>query len=203
MDLNKKEKQKRFVNFLVDMYDFLAFVVFALWIVFFVKFFIFTPFTVVGHSMEPNIHNGDFLIVNEITPKLNDYNFKRWQIIIFAPPGSKIDYIKRIVGLPWEIVKLMSWNVYICKKFWTWESCKKLNESYLPKWVRTEAKCGINTFYVKSWTYFVLWDNREHSTDSRCCFGVWCYSWANYLVPKQNIIWIPFLRISNWKVYFY
>ncbi len=187
---------------LLEIYDFVAFVIFAAGIIFFIKFFILTPFTVVWHSMEPNIHNGDFLIVDEITPKIKK-ELSRWQIIIFAPPGKDIDYIKRIIGLPWDIVKIMSGSVYICHRYSTGESCNKLSEPYLPESVKTKAKCWINTFYVESGTYFVLGDNREHSTDSRCCFGQACYSGASYLVPKENIIWIPRLRISWLKVYFY
>ena len=203
--ISSMEQKQKFKVLLLEIYDFIAFVVFALGIVFLIKYFIFTPFTVVWHSMEPNIHNGDFLIVNEIWPRLNDYKFKRWDIIIFAPPGQNVDYIKRIIWLPWETVKIISGYVYICKDklSGTWLVCKKLDEKYLPNWTITKTPCKINTFYVKPWTYFVLGDNRMHSTDSRCCFGVWCYSWASYLVPKQNIIWVPILRISDWKIYFY
>jgi hypothetical protein len=50
----------------------------------------------------------------------------------------------------------MSGKVYICHDYSTGQSCKQLEEPYLPKNVVTEANCGITTFYVKSGTYFVL-----------------------------------------------
>ena len=203
--LEEKEKEEqisRLKIWILEIYDLISFIIFALGFVLFIKYFIFTPFNVVGHSMEPTVHNGDFLIVNEITPRLKK-QLHRWQIVIFSPPWKDIDYIKRIIGLPGEIVKIMSGSVYICHKNWSWMNCKKLKEPYLATWTITKPTCWIDTFYVKSWTYFVLWDNREHSTDSRCCFSVGCYSWASYLVPKENIIWIPLLRITKWQLQWY
>jgi signal peptidase I len=76
--LSKKEEEQksRLKKIILEFYDIISFFVFALGLILFIKYFIFTPFTVVGQSMEPTIHNGDFLIVDEITPRIKD-NFKR------------------------------------------------------------------------------------------------------------------------------
>jgi signal peptidase I len=71
--LEEKEKEEqisRLKIWILEIYDLISFIIFALGFVLFIKYFIFTPFNVVGHSMEPTVHNGDFLIVNEITPRL-------------------------------------------------------------------------------------------------------------------------------------
>jgi hypothetical protein len=64
----------------------------------------------------------------------------------------------------------------------------------LPDNFWTDTRCGINDFKVINW-YFVMWDNRSFSTDSRCCFGLDCYVWASYEVPYANIIWKVYLRM--------
>lgn len=187
-------KYKKIILFLFEN---ISFFIFALWVVFFIKYFLFTPFTVVWQSMYPNIKNWDILLVEKITPFFKK-NYERWQIVIVAPPWKDIDFIKRIIWLPWEIVKLIDWKVYICKSE---SDCFLYKEEYLPENTKTYPKCWIDVFYIDKDSYFVLWDNRENSTDSRCCFGIWCYSWVLYTVKKENIVWIPILRFSQWKFY--
>ena len=186
---NKISWQKKI---LLDLIDISAFLIFITWIILFIKFIIVSPFTVIWQSMEPNFHEKDFLIVDKVSPKISDV--KRWDVIIFMPPGVDVPYIKRVIGLPWEIVKIKNWKVYICKKDSKWEECKELKEPYLKRWEVTKPTCGISEFVVTGW-YFVLWDNRNHSTDSRCCFRLGCFSGASYVVPKENIVWKPLLKI--------
>ncbi|USN54281.1 MAG: signal peptidase I [Candidatus Peribacteria bacterium] len=49
----------------------------------FIRFFVFNPYTVVGQSMEPDFHQGDFIIVDKITPKFG--SLERGDIIVFVP----------------------------------------------------------------------------------------------------------------------
>jgi signal peptidase I len=165
----------------------LSFFVFILWLVLFVRFFIFNPYTVIWQSMSPTYHQNDFIIVDKIS---NTYS--RWDIIVFVPPWKDIPYIKRIIWLPWETIKINNWNVLICDKE---NNCEKLIENYLPFDLKTINKCGITEFDITEWTFFVMWDNRNHSTDSRCCFSIWCYSWSEYLLPDSHIIGKVLFRI--------
>lgn len=191
--INQPAQTKWLKYFFMELFDLVSFLVFVGWIVLFIRFFIFNPYTVVWQSMEPTFDEKDFIIVDKITPKIN--HFKRWDVVVFVPQWKEVPYIKRVIGLPWETVKLSDDKVLVCKSSISWQSCSQLDESYLPKDEVTKAACGISEFIVTSWSYFVLWDNRNHSTDSRCCFGLWCYSGASYLVSENDIIWKVYVRI--------
>jgi signal peptidase I len=88
---------------------------------------------------------------------------KRGDIVIFKSPKNKdIDYIKRVIGLPGEHVRLSSSTVYI--------NGKALSEPYLPPRTVTApgAFLGENKeITVQTGDYFVCGDNRPHSSDSR------------------------------------
>ncbi len=188
------EKSKRtFRDFLLDLFDLVTFFVFVWWIVLFIRFFLFNPYTVVWQSMEPTFDEKDFIIVDKISHKVNWY--KRWDIVVFVPEGKEVPYIKRVVWLPWETVKIQDGKVYICTSSSGWQNCNVLEESYLPSDLKTTTTCGITEFNVTDNAYFVMWDNRNHSTDSRCCFGLGCYSGSTYLAREQDIIWKVSIRL--------
>ena len=173
-----------------DLFDMISFFVFVGWIVLFIRFFIMNPYTVVGASMFPTFHDSDFIVVDKITPRFGQ--LQRGDVIVFVPPGKAIPYIKRIVWLPGETVKLQDNNVIICSKD---KNCTTLDESkYLSGDIKTEARCGISDFVVDTWWYFVMGDNRDFSTDSRCCFGLECYQGSSYEAPFNNIIGKVYIR---------
>jgi signal peptidase I len=182
-------KKTKIVEFLKDIFDIIAFLVFVGWIVFFIRFYLFNTYTVVWQSMEPTFHEKDFIIVDKITQKF--WKLERWDIIVFVPPGKTIPYIKRIVWLPWETVTIKRNTVEICSTDDS-NQCMVLDESYL-SWIKTEGRCGIDTFVVENWL-FVMGDNRQFSTDSRCCFWLDCYEWSSYEVPFDHIIGKVYLR---------
>ncbi len=181
----------KFKYFLLDLFDMISFLVFVGGIVLFIRFFVANPYTVVWASMAPTFSENDFIIVDKITPRLSQ--LQRGDVIVFVPPGKNIPYIKRIVWLPGETVKIINNGVEICKKDNDIEQCNTLPESYL-SWVNTEARCGISEFSIDSWGLFVMGDNRWFSTDSRCCFGLDCYEWSTYEVPFDHIIGKVYLR---------
>lgn len=181
----------KFKYFLLDLFDMISFLVFVGWIVLFIRFFVANPYTVVGASMSPTFEENDFIIVDKITPRFSD--LKRGDVIVFVPPGKTIPYIKRIIGLPGETVKIKSNRVEVCTTQDAGEQCNTVDESYLTWSVSTEARCGIDTFTVKDWL-FVMWDNRWFSTDSRCCFWLDCYEGSTYEVPFDHIIGKVYLR---------
>ncbi len=195
IDIIEEKEKSPLKNFLINVFDIVAFLVFVLGIVLIIRIFLFNPFTVVGDSMDPTFKESDFIVIDKVSPRFSDY--ERWDIIVFLPPWKNVNYIKRIVGMPWETVKLNDWYVYICKNDDTWKNCERLKEDYLPEQWQTKAECWINEFHVWSWSYFVLWDNRNQSTDSRCCFGLWCFEWTqkNYTLQESDMLGKVFVRI--------
>ena len=80
---------------LFDVFDLISFLIFVLGIVLFIRFFIFNPYTVVGQSMDPTFHQGDFIIVDKITPRIGE--IERGDIIVFVPENREVPFIKRVI----------------------------------------------------------------------------------------------------------
>jgi signal peptidase I len=128
-----------------------------------VRYYLIQPFYVKGASMEPNFHDHEYLIIDEIS-----YRFKtpiRGQVIVFRYPKNPQEYfIKRLIALPGEEVQIKDGKVII------YNSEKPegftLNESYLPASLETLDNNGAK-IEVGANEYFVLGDNRNASKDSR------------------------------------
>lgn len=181
----------RLVEILFDIFDMVSFLVFVWGIVLFVRFFVANPYTVVGASMYPTFEENDFIVVDKVTSRFGQ--LERGDVIVFVPPGKTIPYIKRVAWFPWETIKLKDDGILVCNIENNVENCEVLDQSYLPEGTRTEARCGLTDFKITNWL-FVMWDNRWFSTDSRCCFGLDCYSGSSYEVPYENIIWKVYIR---------
>ena len=146
---------------LLAIYEILKTVVFVLITAFIIRTFLFQPFVVEGSSMEPTMHNSQYLIVDKLTYNLT--NPKRGEVIVFAAPDmSGADYIKRVIGLPGETVNIKDNKVYI--------NGKELDQSFLPSdfktYIGNDATTSLET-KLNADQYFVMGDNREHSHDSR------------------------------------
>ena len=133
-------------------------VILSLVVVLPIRYFLFQPFLVKGQSMEPNFHERDYLIIDQISYRFRDP--KRGEVIVFKSPHSPSHkYIKRIIGLPGETVEIKDGKIRI--------SGVNLNESeYLPDFVFTDNK-GFEKITLGENEYFVLGDNRVLSSDSR------------------------------------
>ena len=179
-------------NSVLDFFDIFAFLIFIAGIAGVIRFFIFMPYTVEWASMAQTFHDKDFIVVDKITPKYSTLH--RWDVVVFIPPGKDIPFIKRIIGVAGETIKIDGGKVYVCQTADIKNSCELLTEKYLWEDTQTEAKCGVNTFEVKEW-FLVMGDNRWYSTDSRCCFGLGCVSGTNYTITQDRIIWKVFAKI--------
>ena len=157
-------------------------VVIALAIVIPIRYFLFQPFLVVGQSMEPNFHNSDYLIVDEFSYRLRAP--ARGDVIVFRPPMDESEYyIKRIIGLPGEKVAIKNDKVTVSKN----GKSETLSENgYLPYPFNVP---DFPATFVKKGEYFVMGDNRMHSSDSR--------SWG--LLPRQDIVGRVIFRILPLK----
>ena len=150
---------KKFFEFISEI---LKTVIIALLIVLPIRYFLFQPFIVQGHSMEPNFFPKDYLIVDEISYRFREP--KRGEVIVFSfPQNPSQKHVKRIIGLPGETIKIGNGKVIISKDSKTFV----LDETeYLSQTLTTRAR-GFETITLKEDEYFVLGDNRENSYDSR------------------------------------
>lgn len=138
-------------------------VIISLAIILPIRYFVIQPFMVDGASMEPNFYDKQYLVINEISYRFNEPN--RGEVVVLKnPQNTKEFYIKRIIGLPGEEIKIESGQVYIKK-----EGSKKFIQidefDYLPE--DTETFGNISNLKLKENEYFVLGDNRRNSKDSR------------------------------------
>ncbi len=145
-----------------------------------IRYFIAQPFIVSGSSMEPTFHTGEYLVINELS-----YHFsapQRGDVIVFKYPKDNTQYfIKRIIGLPGETVKIEDNKVVITNA--THPSGFVLDEKYLPPG-DTTFPVGNNLATLGTDEYFVLSDNRLASSDSRF--------WGP--VPKNDLVGKVFIR---------
>lgn len=152
-------------------------VLIALIIVLPIRMFVFQPFLVKGDSMKPNFHNGDYLIIDELSYRFREP--KRGEVIVFKFPGDLSQrYIKRIIGLPGETVDFQNNTLTISKG----EEMISIHESYIPNSFETR---GISRLTLQNEEYFMLGDNRMYSLDSR--------AWG--ILPKKDIIGKVFVRV--------
>jgi signal peptidase I len=131
-----------------------------------------------GSSMEPNLHNGQRLLINKIAYK----NPERGDVIVFPPPhiaNSDKDFIKRVIGLPGELIEIKDGVVYV--------NDLPLDEPYIVD----DAGIDMVLKAIPDDEYFVLGDNRSNSSDSR---GGWT-------VPGEDIVgkaWLSIWPPSDW-----
>ncbi len=140
-------------------------------------------FIVEGPSMQPNFHTGQVLVVSRL-----NYMFsppQRGEIVIFNAPGQPPEeppYIKRVIGLPGETVEIRDTKVYV--------NNVELFEPYINEDCEA-SRCVNRTWALGEDEYFVMGDNRNHSSDSRA-FGA---------VPRERIIGEALIRYwppSDW-----
>lgn len=138
-----------------------------------VRYYLIQPFFVKGSSMVPNFHDQDYVLVDKWTYRLGRPD--RGDVIVFKYPNDPSEYfIKRIIGLPGETVLVGGDNTVRIFNG-QYPAGFLLNESvYLPKENHTYCNptytspqwCGQKVT-LKPGQYFVMGDNREHSSDGR------------------------------------
>jgi len=126
-----------------------------------VRYFLFKPFYVKGQSMESTFFEHEYLIIDELSYRLRDPG--RGEVVVFRSPINPKDfYLKRIVGLPNERVKIENNKVIIYNELYPQGAV--LDEDYLD--VDTQTLGSVNVTLGND-QYFVLGDNRDASFDSR------------------------------------
>jgi signal peptidase I len=187
-----------------------ALISFALILALLMKTFLLQMFFIPSASMEPTLHgctgcNNDRVAVNKLVYRFREP--RRGEIIVFiahqddrprslptkiwafltegigltAPGDGEQDYIKRVIGLPGEKIKVTAKQVWVKqpKKPWV-----KLDEPYIELEGRNIST--MKPFRVPDDEYFVMGDNRNNSSDSRSSLGP---------IPRDRIIGKAFVRI--------
>ncbi len=114
-------------------------------------------FIVDGPSMLPNFEDGQFLIVSRINYLVGDP--ERGDVIVFHYPGNtEEDYIKRVIGVPGDVVEIRDTFVYV--------NDEPLDETYINE-PCTDNRCPDNQWELGEDQFFVMGDNRNRSSDSR------------------------------------
>lgn len=164
--------------------------VLALAIVVPIRYFLIQPFYVKGASMEPNFHDNEYLIINEITYRFADP--ERGNVVVFKYPRDPEQYfIKRVIGLPGESVKIDNGLVYL--KTVGSADYQLLDEGgYLDAYVKTYPNLEVT---VGEGEYFVMGDNRSASLDSRI-FGAVS---RDFIVGKTWLRAWPLNKLKNFE----
>jgi signal peptidase I len=164
-----KGKRSGFLSFLVDILETLV-----LSVVLFVGINIISArIRVDGDSMIPTLVSGEYVAVNRLSYQLGSP--QRGDIIVFHfPRNPKEEYIKRVVGLPGDLVEVMNGSVYV--------NGQPLAENYL----------NVKMNYTGKWEVpadqlFVLGDNRNNSSDSHD----WGTVPMDYVVGTAVLVYWP------------
>ncbi|MCH9698163.1 MAG: signal peptidase I [Gammaproteobacteria bacterium] len=190
----------------------------VIFIVFLLRSFLVEPFRIPSGSMMPTLLVGDFILVNKfiygirlpvINKKIIDIEEpKRGDIIVFRyPRDPKVDYIKRLVGMPGDRVTYRNKQLYINGKPITRKFTARYQgigggknmtgaleftedlEGAEHQILRVERQPGVSRDYiVPDGHYYVMGDNRDNSNDSR----FWGTVAEEYLVGKAFFIWMNF-----------
>ena len=145
--------------------------------------FIYQPVKVEGTSMMPGLVDQERIFVNKFIYRFGIGEIQRGDLVVFWYPGDQSkSYIKRVIGLPGDVVAIDRGAVSI--------NGRPLEEDYVPKEYRDAISMGPRK--VEPDHYFVLGDHRNSSNDSR--------SWG--LVPRVCIygkvvfVYWPFEKIG-------
>ena len=153
-DNNRRDRH----GILKEVLDWVVFFVILIGLTFLINTYVGQRTYISGPSMQPTLHDGDNLIVDKISYRFTDP--KRYDIIVF-PYRYQDDtfYIKRIIGLPGETVQIINGYVYINGEL-------REDEVYGAE-VMEDAGIASEPITLGEDEYFVLGDNRNHSSDSR------------------------------------
>lgn len=173
MKKEKKAEEEQPFSWKREIISWIEILVVAALLAFFINTFIIANSRVPSGSMENTIMTKDRVIGSRLTYRFQEP--ERGDVAIFiwpdSPKGKKINYVKRIIGLPGDIIDIKNGAVYLNN------SDTPLDEPYLKEPMKPEKPMH---FEVPEGCYFMMGDNRNNSIDARY--------WENTYVKKKDIL---------------
>ena len=153
--LTAEQKKRRLIQNIAEI---ALYLIMAVLIIKFVPKYVMERVSVEGESMKETLQDGDQLIGEKLSIRFG--SLKRYDIIYFAPKGNHkaVDFIKRIIGLPGETIYIENSVVYV--------NGRPLQEDFACE-AEFLAYTASSPIFLGADEYFVMGDNRNHSTDSR------------------------------------
>ena len=207
-------------------------IVFALLIALVLRVLLFQPFTIPSASMEPNLYEGDYIVVSKWSYGYSKHSMpfslplfegrilnkapERGDVVVFKlPRDPKIDYIKRVIGLPGDKIQMRQGKLYInnvpvddvvvtseqVSDLFGARSVTQIREtvpggrSFMTQDYGTDFELdNTPVFEVPAGHYFMMGDNRDNSIDSRvgAMNGVG-------MVPEENLVGKAQMVLFSWS----
>lgn len=177
LDTNAKEEIKSWTKSIIIAFG----------IAILIRTFIFSPYIVEGASMEPTLHNHEKIFVSKLK---SSELFDRGEIVIIK--GSEENYVKRIIGLPGDMIEMINDELFI--------NGKLINEEYLTENLELAEQQGskltgdFGPTKVPKDHYYVMGDNRLKSMDSRNGLG---FIQKETIVGISEFVFYPFSNLRN------
>jgi signal peptidase I len=195
----------------------------ALFVIMALRSFVIEPFNIPSSSMVPTLQVGDFIVVNKFkyglrlpivhTMILPMSDPERGDVVVFTPPHEDSSYIKRIIGIPGDLIEYREKILYINNRPALYEPVETVDsdlsgggEAHVYK-ERLQTgtykiqnsdvgKVVDGTWTVPAGQYFVMGDNRDNSGDSRewgfvdksAIAGKAFYRWMHYSNDKGLLL---------------
>jgi signal peptidase I len=131
-------------------------------------------YTVTSQSMEPGLQIGQWIVINKLAYKTNHPS--RGDIIFYKTPDGDLNQLKRIIGLPGDIVDIHGKAVYL--------NGRQLKEPY----IASQSDYTVEEFQIPPDNFFIMGDNRNNSNDSSTG---WTLPAKNILGKAWIITWPP------------
>jgi len=149
--------------------------------------FIYQPVKVEGTSMMPTLTDQERIFINKFTYRFGLGNIERGDTVVFwFPQDPSKSYIKRVIGLPGDRVRVDDGEVYV--------NGARLNEDYVPEENRDRVTWSEGREQtVPRGKYFVLGDHRNQSSDSR----TWGWVPRDSIYGKAVFVYWPLDKVGR------
>jgi len=188
----------------------------VLLVVFLIRSFLFEPFQIPSKSMVPTLEVGDFILVNKFTygirlPVIGNKVIgvnepDRGEVMVFIPPHDDRYFIKRVIGLPGDYIRMQDNQLWVNNEPYVQEFVETVSEKMTATTQLSFETTGNVTheihvqnpagrygrgfeYVVPDDHYFMMGDNRDNSLDSR--------SWGP--VPESNIVGKAIAIWMHWE----